>query len=223
MTAPKEEAAEPVAWARQRSLERLEEHGMIIAISGPGPDGGYTEPLYSQAYVLSLIAEVERLKADRLYIVGCNDGYDAAMEQAAEFCDGAEASWRETADKAHELDHNEAMGWSTTATAKAETCAGLASTIRTATTIPLIRGVGLCLLDGKDAEASAAPPQPSGEVERMREALEPFAKLGALFLDPDNQATKGDDRPVWGYNSIDLTYGDFRRAFAALTGGESND
>lgn len=67
-----------------------------------------------------------------------------------------------------------------------------------------------------------APPQPSGEVERMREALEPFAKLGALFLDPDNQATKGDDRPVWGYNSIDLTYGDFRRAFAALNGGESN-
>ena len=99
------------------------------------------------AYIERLEVENARLKSDRLYVLGCNDGYDAAMDQAAEFCDGAEASWRETADKAHELDHNEAMGWSTTATAKAETCAGLASTIRTATTIPLIRQVGLCLLD----------------------------------------------------------------------------
>ena len=70
-----------------------------------------------------------------------------------------------------------------------------------------------------DAVIDAAPPQPSAEVERMREALEPFAKLGALFLDPDNQATKGDGRPVWGYNAVDLTYGDFRRAWSVLNGG----
>lgn len=66
MTTPKEEAAEPVAWARQRSLERLEEHGMIIAICGPGPDGGYTEPLYSQAYVLSLRQQLAEARAKAL-------------------------------------------------------------------------------------------------------------------------------------------------------------
>lgn len=104
----------------------------------------------------ALERENARLKADRLYIVGCNDGYDAAMDQAAEFCDGAEASWRETADKAYELDHNEAMGWSSTAADKAETCARLASTIRTASVHPLIRGVGLCMLDGKNDEYKAA-------------------------------------------------------------------
>lgn len=115
----------------------------------------------------ALEAENARLKADRLYIVGCNDGYDAAMEQAAEFCDGAEASWRETADKAHELDHNEAMGWSTAATAKAETCAGLAYTIRTASVHPLIRGVGLCMLDGKDADARTTIQEHAEDGERQ--------------------------------------------------------
>ena len=38
--------AEPVAWTRQRSLDRLEEVGMLFAISGPGSDG-YTVPLYA--------------------------------------------------------------------------------------------------------------------------------------------------------------------------------
>lgn len=98
-------------------------------------------------------AEIKRLKSERLYIVGVNDGYDAAMDQAAQFCDGAEASWRETADKAHELDHNEALGWSDRASAKAETCSGLADTIRNATRHPLIRGVGMALLNEPDDAA----------------------------------------------------------------------
>lgn len=54
------------------------------------------------------------------------------------------------------------------------------------------------------------------DVAKALSALEPFARLGRLFLDPDNQATKGDERPVWGYNAVDLTYGDFRRAAVLL-------
>lgn len=43
------------------------------------------------------------------------------------------------------------------------------------------------------------------------EALKPFAELAGEFAD-DDQRSKANDRPVWGYNDCNLTYGDFRRA-----------
>jgi hypothetical protein len=57
-----------------------------------------------------------------------------------------------------------------------------------------------------------------GEKDRIAElekALEPFASLGKQF----NAAPfpRPDEWNVWGFNDVNLTYGDFRRAVAALT------
>jgi hypothetical protein len=54
------------------------------------------------------------------------------------------------------------------------------------------------------------------EIERLRTALEPFAKLGAEAA----WLGKADDRQAWGFDGIDLTWGDFRRAVAALSGSK---
>jgi hypothetical protein len=47
------------------------------------------------------------------------------------------------------------------------------------------------------------------------EALKPFAALGQYLIDEDLQ-TKPDDRPIWGFDRHELTYGDFCRAARAL-------
>jgi hypothetical protein len=52
------------------------------------------------------------------------------IEKAAQICDGAATAWKETADRAYELDHNEAQGWSGKAEARAETASRLAEDIR---------------------------------------------------------------------------------------------
>jgi hypothetical protein len=54
------------------------------------------------------------------------------------------------------------------------------------------------------------------EIERLKVALEPFAKLGAEAA----WLGKADDREAWGFDGIDLTWGDFRRAVAALSGSK---
>jgi hypothetical protein len=54
------------------------------------------------------------------------------------------------------------------------------------------------------------------EIERLKKALEPFAKLGAEAA----WLGKADDRQAWGFDGIDLTWGDFRRAVAALSGSK---
>lgn len=65
-----------------------------------------------------------------------------------------------------------------------------------------------CWGDDLTARLSAA----EAEIGRMREALEPFAKLAEAMA----ENTKPDDWISWGYNDADLLYGDFRRARAAL-------
>lgn len=57
-------------------------------------------------------------------------------------------------------------------------------------------------------------------VAKLREALEPFAALYVEsmrdFPDGSSKTERPDDKQAWGFNNVDLTWGDFRRA-AALT------
>ena len=55
------------------------------------------------------------------------------------------------------------------------------------------------------------------ELVELRKAVKPFAALGQYMID-EGFVTKPDDAAAWGFDRHDLTYGDFRRAAAALTG-----
>ena len=67
--------AEPVVWTRQRSLDRLEESGMLIAISGPGGDG-YEVPLYVTPPASGLREEKERLRVALRRLVTTYAGFE---------------------------------------------------------------------------------------------------------------------------------------------------
>jgi len=54
------------------------------------------------------------------------------------------------------------------------------------------------------------------EVERLREALKPFAALGQYMID-EGFNTKPDEATMWGFDRHDLTYGDFRTAARTLS------
>ena len=59
------------------------------------------------------------------------------------------------------------------------------------------------------------------EIERLREALRPFAELGAAMLPCDAHdtsvwVTMPDDTPVRNLSHYDFTVGDFRNAAKAL-------
>lgn len=59
------------------------------------------------------------------------------------------------------------------------------------------------------------------EMAELREALQPFARLAdELSVD---MGSKPNDRPIWGFNGAELTYGDFRRARALIGGGNADD
>lgn len=59
-----------------------------------------------------------------------------------------------------------------------------------------------------------------GREEGLREALEPFAKVGDSVMD---LASKPDHAGLFGYNEAILTYGDFRRARRALSHAEGGE
>ena len=52
----------------------------------------------------------------------------------------------------------------------------------------------------------------------LREALEPFAAIADQL--PIRSVGVPDHKPLWGYDGVELSYGDFRRA-RALLGGEN--
>lgn len=57
------------------------------------------------------------------------------------------------------------------------------------------------------------------ENAELREALKPFALLAdELSID---MSSRPNDRPAWGFNDAELTYGDFRRARALLGGSDA--
>lgn len=56
------------------------------------------------------------------------------------------------------------------------------------------------------------------ENAELREALEPFAAIADQL--PIRSVGVPDHRSVWGYDGVELSYGDFRRA-RALLGGEN--
>lgn len=64
------------------------------------------------------------------------------------------------------------------------------------------------------AEAALAASQ--AEVERLREGLRPFARIMQEKLKDYQDGTPNegpaDDKQAWGFNDIDLRWGDFRRA-----------
>ena len=64
------------------------------------------------------------------------------------------------------------------------------------------------------AEHDRLMAEKTAEIERLREALRPFAE----FPDPRNPNARHDDNPVWGRNGVTLTVGDFAKARAALGG-----
>jgi len=73
------------------------------------------------------------------------------------------------------------------------------------------------MFDVHDAEKWAGlMEQGADEIDRLREALKPFAALATEFMDDSDIPSKADDRTVWGFNEHDLTYGDFRRALSTL-------
>jgi hypothetical protein len=63
----------------------------------------------------------------------------------------------------------------------------------------------------------------AAEIERLTKALEPFDKLYAESVKPLSmdfadcpRDPRPDDHVAWGFNSADITWGDFRRAAEAL-------
>lgn len=67
-------------------------------------------------------------------------------------------------------------------------------------------------LDDLESRALAAETQR----DRLAEALRPFAAIGKYLIDNDF-ITKPDDHGAWGFDDLTLTYGDLRRARAALS------
>ena len=70
-------------------------------------------------------------------------------------------------------------------------------------------------------EASDLPDEAADEIERLREALRPFAELGAAMLPCDAHdtsvwVTMPDDTPVRNLSHYNFIVGDFRNATKAL-------
>ncbi|MGL4525773.1 MAG: hypothetical protein ACRCUC_02235 [Aestuariivirga sp.] len=73
--------------------------------------------------------------------------------------------------------------------------------------------------DTKLAEMSAKLFAAEAENAKLREALKPFAEIASCALKTTNGHYGGDD-PWYVMSDAKITYGDLRRARAALNGGE---
>ena len=80
------------------------------------------------------------------------------------------------------------------------------------------RGYALCTRSPwpSNADESNANATLIASAPELVEALKPFSRL-ADAMSEQTPDIKADGRVVWGYNDADLTYGDFRRALAALS------
>lgn len=54
----------------------------------------------------------------------------------------------------------------------------------------------------------------SPDIEDIIALLRPFKKLADQLDKFISRESKPDDWPIWGFNSADLTYGDFRKVKA---------